>query len=117
MLLRKSIFMFILFLIVLLVFSGCTVNDREIQTADQHDGIDADRMEEIYDAVYEIVRSEDISDELEWTRSIVQLLGEQGYVAVDNANQVNMTRPEQVMEFCGRVDAGDEAELTVTVVS
>lgn len=38
--------------------------------------------------------------DLETIRGIVNRLGENGYPAVDNRNQVNMTEAEQVLEFC-----------------
>ena len=40
-----------------------------------------------------------------------------GYPAVDNRNQVNMTEPEKVVEFCEKVDAQEEAEITILEVS
>ena len=40
-----------------------------------------------------------------------------GYPAVDSRNQVNMTEAEQVLEFCKKVDAQEEAELTILEIS
>jgi len=37
--------------------------------------------------------------------------------AVDSRNQVNMTEAEQVLEFCKKVDAQEEAELTILEIS
>ena len=58
----------------------------------------------------------DIAD-LETIRSIVNCLGENGYPAVDSRNQINMTDPEKVVEFCEKVDAQEEAEITILEVS
>ena len=54
---------------------------------------------------------------METIRSIVNCLGENGYPAVDSRNQVNMTEAEQVLEFCEKVDAQEEAEITILEVS
>ena len=50
-------------------------------------------------------------------RNIVNRLGEKGYTAVDSENQIDMAEPDKVIRFCEKVDAGEEAELTVIVVS
>ena len=50
-------------------------------------------------------------------RSIVNCLGENGYPAVDSRNQINMTEPEKVVEFCEKVDAQEEAEITILEIS
>ena len=55
--------------------------------------------------------------DLETIRSIVNCFGENGYPAVDSRNQVNMTEAEQVLEFCKKVDAQEEAELTILEIS
>ena len=54
---------------------------------------------------------------METIRSIVNRLGENGYPAVDSRNQINMTDPEKVVEFCEKVDAQEEAEITILEVS
>jgi len=43
--------------------------------------------------------------------------GENGYSAVDSRNQINMTEPEKVVEFCEKVDAQEEAEITILEIS
>ena len=55
--------------------------------------------------------------DLEMIRCIVNRLGENGYPAVDSRNQINMTDPEKVVEFCEKVDAQEEAEITILEVS
>ena len=54
---------------------------------------------------------------METIRSIVNRLGENGYSAVDSRNQINMTEPEKVVEFCEKVDAQEEAEITIFEIS
>lgn len=67
--------------------------------------------------LYEKAAEENRSDDLETIRSIVNRFGENGYPAVDSRNQVNMTEAEQVLEFCEKVDAQEEAEITIFEVS
>ncbi|MCH5263245.1 MAG: hypothetical protein J1F42_10055 [Lachnospiraceae bacterium] len=54
---------------------------------------------------------------LEMMRNIIRTLGEHGYAAVDSENQIDMAESDQVVKFCGLVDAEEEAELTIIVVS
>jgi len=67
--------------------------------------------------LYDKAAEENKLDDLEIIRSIVNRLGENGYPAVDSRNQVNMTEAEQVLEFCKKVDAQEEAELTILEIS
>ena len=55
--------------------------------------------------------------DLETLRIIVNYLRENRYPAVDSRNQINMTEPEKVVEFCEKVDAQEEAEITILEVS
>ena len=67
--------------------------------------------------LYKKAADENTIADLETIRSIVNCLGENGYPAVDSRNQVNMTEAEQVLEFCEKVDAQEEAEITILEVS
>ncbi|WP_317297417.1 DUF6070 family protein [Clostridium fessum] len=67
--------------------------------------------------LYKKAAEENKIADLETIRSIVNCLGENGYPAVDSRNQVNMTEAEQVLEFCEKVDAQEEAEITILEVS
>ena len=53
---------------------------------------------------------------METIRSIVNRLGENGYSAVDSKNQIDMTEPEQVTNFCEMVDEKEEAEISIIEV-
>ena len=66
--------------------------------------------------LYDKAAEENKLDDLEIIRSIVNRLGENGYSAVDSRNQVNMTEAEQVLEFCEKVDAQEEADITILEV-
>ena len=54
---------------------------------------------------------------LEMMRNIIRALGENGYTAVDDKNQIDMAGSDQVINFCESVDSEEEAELTIIVVS
>ena len=66
--------------------------------------------------LYDKAAEENKLDDLEIIRSIVNRLGENEYPAVDSRNQVNMTEAEQVLEFCEKVDAQEEADITILEV-
>ena len=63
--------------------------------------------------LYEKAADENKFTDLETIRSIVNRLGENGYTAVDNKNQIDMTHAEQVKRFCKMVDAKEKAEITI----
>ena len=67
--------------------------------------------------LYKKAAEENRIADLETIRSIVNCLGENGYPAVDSRNQINMTEPEKVVEFCEKVDAQEEAEITILEIS
>jgi len=49
-------------------------------------------------------------------QTIINRLGEHGYVAVDGENQINLTNAAQVIQFCDAVRAKQTAELTIIQV-
>ena len=53
---------------------------------------------------------------IEVTQRIISRLGENGYVAVDSKNLVDMTESEQVVEFCKAVDDGKNDKITIIVI-
>ena len=89
----------------------------EVQLSGQKDEEETEKMIECCLELYEKAAEENKIDDLETIRSIVNCLGENGYPAVDSRNQVNMTEAEQVLEFCEKVDAQEEAEITILEVS
>ncbi len=78
---------------------------------------DAEEIINICIDLYEKAAEENKLADLETIRGIVNHLGENGYPAVDSRNQVNMTEAEQVLEFCEKVDAQEEAEITILEVN
>ena len=112
---------------VLLALTGCSneqesvmdplVTNSNIQSIEGNVKNEAEDIEEIFcDIYYDTVNTNKPGD-LEAIRSIVERLGENGYVAVDRENQIDMTEIGKVIQFCERVDDGTEGELTVIVVS
>ena len=89
----------------------------EVQLSGQKDEEETEKMIECCLEHYEKAAEENKIDDLETIRSIVNCLGENGYPAVDSRNQINMTEPEKVVEFCEKVDAQEEAEITIIEVS
>lgn len=113
--------------VLMLSVSGCsdafpeentvleTVTD--IQVISEESREDAEEIMDICTDLYEKAAKENKSADLETIRSIVNRFGEYGYPAVDSRNQVNMTEAGRVLEFCEKVDAREEAEITILEVS
>ena len=113
--------------VLILSISGCgdappeenTVSETviDVQAIQEKSEEDADEIINICIELYEKAAEENKLADLETIRGIVNRLGENGYPAVDSRNQVNMTEAEQVLEFCEKVDAQEEAEITILEVS
>jgi len=112
---------------MLLSVSGCSdthledeqVVESEIAVQDQQQNVkdNEDEIIEICSQLYKKASEENKIADLETVRIIVNQFGENGYPAVDSRNQINMTEPEKVVEFCEKVDAQEEAEITILEVS
>lgn len=79
-----------------------------------------EKAEEIMELCVDFFRKaaeENRSLDLEETKKVVNLLGENGYSAVDSDNQVDMTQTEPVLAFCENVDTKKEAEITMVEVN
>ena len=113
--------------VLILSISGCsdappeenTVSETviDVQAIQEESEEDADEIISVCIDLYEKAEEENKLADLETIRSIVNRLGENGYSAVDSRNQINMTEPEKVVEFCEKVDAQEEAEITILEVS
>ena len=122
----KSGLAVISFLLMLSV-SGCsdappeedTVSETviDIQAIPEDSKENAEEIVNICIDLYKKAAEENKIADLETIRGIVNCLGENGYPAVDSRNQINMTDPEKVVEFCEKVDAQEEAEITILEVS
>lgn len=113
--------------VLMLSVSGCsdaspeedTVSETviDIQAIPEEPQENAEEIIYICIDLYKKAAEENKIADLETIRSIVNCLGENGYPAVDSRNQINMTHPEKVVEFCEKVDAQEEAEITILEVS
>ena len=132
MLLRKTAWFWksglaVISFVLMLSVSGCsdapteedTVSETviDIQAIPEEPQENAEEIINICIDLYKKAAEENKIADLEMIRSIVNCLGENGYPAVDSRNQINMTEPEKVVEFCERVDAQEEAEITILEVS
>lgn len=113
--------------VLMLSVSGCsdappeedTVSETviDIQAIPEDSKENAEEIINICIDLYKKAAEENKIADLETIRSIVNCLGENGYPAVDSRNKINMTDPEKVVEFCEKVDAQEEAEITILEVS
>lgn len=113
--------------VLILSISGCsdappeenTVSETviDVQAIQEESEEDADEIISVCIDLYEKAEEENKLADLETIRSIVNRLGENGYSAVDSKNQIDMTEPEQVVEFYEMVDAKEEAEISIIEVS
>ena len=135
--------LFVMMMLILLILAGCsdreqegsdieiTQQDSEVYSFDKNDSASMERIAEILGDIYEEAVSTPSgypsvpygnqeetnalgSLNLMWR--MVARLGENGYVAVDSGNQVDMTQAEQALAFCRSVDEKEIDELTMIVV-
>ena len=109
--------------VLILSISGCSDAPPEentvletvidVQAIQEESEEDADEIISVCIDLYEKAEEENKLADLETIRSIVNRLGENGYTAVDNKNQIDMTHAEQVKRFCKMVDAKEKAEITI----
>lgn len=83
------------------------------ETIEDESKAEAEIVAEIYRGVYGKIQENESMNMLEATKEIVKNLGEKGYSAIDDKNQINMTQADQVIQFCNAVDAKAEAEQTI----
>lgn len=120
MLWRKIKKFWIISFIVTFTMAGCSkglpeVSD-EVYFFDENDSADVRYIEELLGDIYDEAIKADTLASLDMMRRMVARLGENGYVAVDSENQVDMTQSEQALEFCKAVDEKETAELTIIVI-
>ena len=86
---------------------------RDVQSVPEESEEAENEMISLCIDLYEKAEEENKSADLETIRSIVNRFGENGYSAVDSKNQIDMTEPEQVLQFCESVNAKQEVETTI----
>ena len=96
--------------------------DKEVLDAwfnrreDESDFADAESIAVVYRDIYDEAVETNTLGSPETMQRIVARLGENGYVAVDSKNQVDMVRAEQAATFCKAVDEKKNAKLTIIVI-
>lgn len=90
--------------------------DREAYFVDENDSADTEHIAEILCDIYDEAVGMNTLGSLDIMRRMVARLGENGYVAVDSGNQVDMTQAGQVFDFCKAVDEKEIDELTIIMV-
>lgn len=125
---NKKTLLFAMIILVLPIMTGCsdeapevsdieiTQQDGEVYSFDKNDSADAERIAEILSDIYEEAVDTNTLGSLDNMRRMVARLGENGYVAVDSGNQVDMVQAEQAFDFCKAVDEKEIDELTIIVV-
>lgn len=73
-------------------------------------------LEDIFLEIYTQAAEENKLSDLDTIRRIAAAFGENGYPAVDSANQIDMTEAEEVIRFCEKVDAKESGEITLIEV-
>lgn len=117
---------YILLTSVLLGITGCSsesgavsdtlADESEAQNLEKNIPIEKN-IAEIFCDIYREAITANPPGSLEAMRVIIERLGESGYAAVDRENQIDMTEADKVTRFCEKVDAAEDAQLTVIVVS
>ena len=125
---KKILTLFVMAGTAILIMTGCSdelqevqenreiVVDNEVYLANEDDFDDAVSIAAVYRDIYDEAAETNTLSSLETLRRIVARLGENGYVAVDSENQVDMAGAEQVIEFCKAVDEKKSAMLTIIVI-
>ena len=97
-------------------YTDITVPDRTAASMEEGNNTDAERIAAVYHDIYDEAVRSDTLDSLATKQRIIARLGENGYVAVDSENQIDMAGAEQVMDFCGAVDDRENDRLTIIVI-
>lgn len=125
---NKAIRLIVIMSIIAFVTTGCnhvtpemsdidvTVVDNEASPLEESDFADAKSIEAVYRDIYDEAVKTNTLGSLETKQRIVVRLGENGYVAVDSENQIDMVGAEQVTEFCKAVDEKEKDRLTIIVI-
>ena len=83
---------------------------------DKNDFTSTEHIADILSDIYEEAVDTNSLGSLDMMRRMVTVLGENGYVAVDSGNQIDMTQAEQALAFCRSVEEKEMDELTIIVV-
>lgn len=105
---NKKAPLFVMIMLILLILAGCsdrtpevsdieiTQQDSEAYSFDKKDSASTECIAEILSDIYEEAVNTNTLGSLDMMRRMVARLGENGYVAVDSGNQIDMAQAEQV---------------------
>lgn len=124
---NKKTLLFSIIILILLMMTGCSDETQEasdieitwqdeVYSSDENVSVDVQHIEELLCNIYDEAVGTNTLGSLDIMRRMVARLGENGYVAVDSGNQVDMTQAEQAFNFCKAVDEKKMNELTIIVV-
>ncbi len=125
---NKKALLFAMIILILPILMGCgdkmpevldieiAQQDSEAYSFDNKDSASTECIAEILRDIYEEAADTNTLGSLDMMRRMVAVLGENGYVAVDSWNQIDMVQAEQVIDFCKAVDEKEMDELTIIVV-
>ncbi len=140
---NKILLLFVMVSIAALMTAGCSNElpevseirksavEHEVYPSSKDDFDDAESIAAVYRDIYDEAvvtpsgypfmpsgnkEETNTLSSLETLRRIIARLGENGYVAVDSENQVDMAGAEQVIEFCKAVEEKKSATLTIIVM-
>ena len=125
---KSRILLLVLASMVIFTIGGCSykspkVPDIEITSinnetcpSNQNNYIEAENIAAVYRDIYNEAIETNTLGSLEIIRRIVARLGENGYVAIDSKNQVNMSQAEQTEKFCKAVEEKENAQLTIVEI-
>ena len=125
---NKKALSFAMIILILPIMTGCsdetpevsdieiTQQDSEAYSSDNKDSASTECIAEILRDIYEEAADTNTLGSLDIMRRMVAVLGENGYVAVDSWNQIDMVQAEQAIDFCKAVDEKEMDELTIIVV-
>lgn len=124
---NKKTLLFSIIILILPMMTGCSDETQEasdieitwqdeVYSSDENVSVDVQHIEELLCNIYDEAVGTNTLGSLDIMRRMVARLGENGYVAVDSGNQVDMTQAEQAFNFCKAVDEKKMNELTIIVV-
>ena len=113
--------------LIVLVMSGCreespnvsNVNETVvdiISPLDESDYANAEDIAVTFRDIYDDAVDTNSLRTLEVTQCIISRLGENGYIAVDSQNQVDMAGAGRVVEFCKAVDERKNDKISIIVI-
>lgn len=122
---KKRLYLMILSICMCLSIVSCgkdNTNDIKnnetegTETVEQRILEDSERIAGKYRDIYEKAVEDNALESLHVRKEIIEKLGQLGYAAADMSNEVNMENPEQVEQFCRKVEKREKAQVTVITV-